>query len=247
MKTSFDQFAHDYQDILTAQLANSGFDADYFAAQKARIVAEESSPLEGQSYRLLDVGCGNGKLDALLLAEWARRGWIQPDESNCGAELVGIDVSEQSVAECLARRLPASLFQVYDGRALPFPDAQFDAVIFCVVMHHVPVSTRDELLAETRRVLKPGGKIFIFEHNPLNPLTRHIVRRCPFDADAVLLRSGETVRRLTDAGFRVNHVKFINFLPNWTCFRLLMPLEAKLAWLPMGSQYYVQAALISTR
>jgi hypothetical protein len=35
--------------------------------------------------------------------------------------------------------------------------------------------------------LKEDGHFIIFEHNPINPVTRHLVKNCPFDADAVLL------------------------------------------------------------
>jgi hypothetical protein len=50
------------------------------------------------------------------------------------------------------------------------------------------------------RVTRPGGLICIIEHNALNLLTRLAVNRCPFDADAVLLRSGQSQELLRGAG-----------------------------------------------
>lgn len=235
----FDQFASDYQRILTEQLKGSGLDADFFAAQKARIIAEESAPAGGGAYRLLDVGCGNGLLDSLILGEWARRG-TPPGEGRM--ELDGIDVSAKSVEESAARGLPAARFRAFDGTELPFGDGTFDAVVFCVVMHHVPPAARGRLLAECARAMKPGGKLFVFEHNPANPLTRYVVGRCPFDADAVLLRSGEARRLLEGAGLRVEKRSFINFFPNRAGFRGLRRLERYLEGLPLGAQYYVRAA-----
>ena len=64
------------------------------------------------------------------------------------------------------------------------------------------------LLAEIRRVLKPQGLLFVFEHNPLNPLTRHAVDTCPFDENAVLIRAPKMRRRVLDAAFaeaRINY------------------------------------------
>ena len=60
---------------------------------------------------------------------------------------------------------------------------------------------------------RPGGLVAIFEHNPLNPLTRKAVRDCPFDEDAVLLSRGEARRRLAEAGLAEVEAPFIIFFP----------------------------------
>ena len=63
----FDQFARNYHDVLTQQLQASGLSADYFARQKARIILDEALPkASAGTWRLLDVGCGNGQLEALI-------------------------------------------------------------------------------------------------------------------------------------------------------------------------------------
>ena len=36
-------------------------------------------------------------------------------------------------------------------------------------------------------MLKNDGQLIIFEHNPLNPITRKIVKECEYDEDAILL------------------------------------------------------------
>ena len=59
------------------------------------------------------------------------------------------------------------------------------------VYHHVEPGDRAPLTAEIRRVLKPGGMLAIIEHNPLNPVTRAVVKRIPLDRDAQLLSARE--------------------------------------------------------
>jgi hypothetical protein len=57
----------------------------------------------------------------------------------------------------------------------------------CLRFHYVPCADHIGLLREIRRVLsKKAGRLFIYEHNPLNPLTLRAVRTCEFDRDAVL-------------------------------------------------------------
>ena len=41
----------------------------------------------------------------------------------------------------------------------------------------------------------------VFEHNPLNPVTRFVVARTPIDPNAILLRAAEVMRGLSGAGF----------------------------------------------
>ena len=74
-----------------------------------------------------------------------------------------------------------------DAAAMPFPEASFTAVVCCTMLHHVPTTnTQDRVLAEARRVLRPGGTlagsdsrtslgfrlIHLFDvHNPVDPFT----------------------------------------------------------------------------
>ena len=83
-------------------------------------------------------------------------------------------------------------------------------------------------------MLKPSGKIIVFEHNPLNPVTRRMVDTCPFDENAVLLYSHETIDRCKRIGFRKNNRRFTIFSPRKKVFEKLVLFESKLAWLPMG-------------
>src|SRR5437868_8702512 len=88
--------------------------------------------------RILDLGCGDGVLTAELAAR--------------GAELVGVDASEDFVAACTARGLDVRLM---DGEALTFVN-EFDAVFSNAALHWM---TRPErVIAGVRRALKLGGR-----------------------------------------------------------------------------------------
>ena len=84
--------------------------------------------------KVLEIGGGSGYL-ASVLASW-------------GCEITCLDLPGSGTG--MVRRFPV---QEYDGRHLPFPDGQFDVVFSSNVLEHV--EALDELLAETRRVLKP--------------------------------------------------------------------------------------------
>lgn len=97
--------------------------------------------------RLLDVGCGTGRF-AVLAAE------------HLGARVWGVDASAEMLREARARPEAAGVgWRQADATRLPFKDGWFDAVHTHLVLHlvgDVPAA-----LAETARVLQPGGRIAI--------------------------------------------------------------------------------------
>jgi 2-polyprenyl-6-hydroxyphenyl methylase/3-demethylubiquinone-9 3-methyltransferase len=97
--------------------------------------------------RLLDIGCGGG----VLAEEFAR----------LGCRVVGIDVSPRSiaVAQMHAKQSGFSIdYRVGDAMSLSFEDASFEAVSCCDMLEHV--SDWEQVIAESARVLKPGGLFF---------------------------------------------------------------------------------------
>jgi SAM-dependent methyltransferase len=104
----------------------------------------------GEGLDVLDVGCGTGS----SLLEAARK-WP-------GARLIGLDASTGmlAVAERQAEQLPAAArgrisFVESDAGSLPIADASIDLVITAFMLQQVP--SRPAVLAEFRRVLRPGG------------------------------------------------------------------------------------------
>jgi ubiquinone/menaquinone biosynthesis C-methylase UbiE len=120
---------------------------------------------------------------------------------------------------------------------LPFKEASFDAAFLICVLHHVSPADRAGVLKDVFRVLKPGGVLLVFEHNPFNPLTRLAVSRCEFDRDAQLLPRRLAARLLEDAGVAVFEQRYILVFP----FKIKGSrwVEHKCRRIPLGAQYYV--------
>ena len=94
---------------------------------------------------------------------------------------------------------------------------------------------REALVAEMRRVTRPGGLVALVEHNPWNPLTRLAVARCPFDDDAVLLGARAARGLLTAGGLAAVRSRHFLVLPATGPW--VTAVERPLRALPLGAQY----------
>lgn len=108
--------------------------------------------------KVLDYGCGNGE-NGIFAAQ-------------CGADVIGIDISPEGTANANFNAKQAGVderctFEVMDGEEMAFPDNTFDIAVEYGVLHHVEL---DKAMAELNRVLKPGGYMICAEalrHNPI--------------------------------------------------------------------------------
>jgi len=107
----------------------------------------EHLPANGD-IRVLDIGCGNGALMNAL-----------SDKIGSG---VGVDESEAILEQARNRNAdkPNVEFQKISGPVLPFEDASFDVVISLMSFRYLDW---DPLLAEIKRITKPGGKFLIID------------------------------------------------------------------------------------
>lgn len=113
--------------------------------------------------RVLDAGCGLG-LALIGCAKKLTTGkavgidlWAAKDLSNNNPEATRANAAAEGVADRVD-------VETGDITRLPFPDASFDAVISMTVIHNIPSrEDRDQALREFVRVLKPGGRIAIFD------------------------------------------------------------------------------------
>lgn len=222
----FDEFGDSYREAIEEAIAFAGTDLDFFVAAKAEELLGLAEGRLGESGRLsfLDVGCGPGETDRFLQGRVGR--------------LTGVDVAPVMLEHARRRNPWAEYRDSASGDPLPFADGAFDVCFAICVFHHVERGGRLSLVEEMKRVCRPGGLIALFEHNPLNPVTRHAVRDCEFDRDAELLTRREASGLLREAGLRPEG-RYILFFTRES--RLLRGIERRLGWLPLGAQYAVFA------
>ena len=126
-----------------------------------------------------------------------------------------------------------------DGTHLGVEPGSVDVAFAICVLHHVEPPERPAFASQLAAAVRPGGLTVVFEHNPLNPLTRVAVSRCEFDDGVRLLRAGEVVDHLRGAGGEVVERRYLQFTPfdrPWA-----RRLDRALGWLPLGAQHYVVA------
>jgi 2-polyprenyl-3-methyl-5-hydroxy-6-metoxy-1,4-benzoquinol methylase len=221
-RTKFDAYADDYVAVHQQSIAITGEQPEYFAAYKLACLER----LVGQSFDqpVLDYGCGVGMVTEQLGKRFS--------------QVEGYDPSEQSVTSA-RKRAPQARFHTAVSEV---PDGKFGLLVMSGVLHHVNPQERAAVLQQAIAKLRPGdGRLVVFEHNPLNPLTRRAVAQCAFDDDAILLWPWEARRLLREAKLLAVKLRFIVFLP-----RLLARLrfiEPHLGAVPLGAQ----VMLVGTR
>jgi 2-polyprenyl-3-methyl-5-hydroxy-6-metoxy-1,4-benzoquinol methylase len=223
MAAEFDRFAEEYKELLDRSTAFSGESSEYFCQYKAKY----ASKLLNQSVtpKVLDYGCGIGALSVELAK-------LKPS-----ARLHGFDVSEDSLSHIEAGLKTRGVFTSHKTEL----HHDYDLILISNVMHHIPLEDRQNTISEMAARLAPSGRLLVFEHNPINPLTRLVVAKCPFDENAVLLRPKELKSYFEKAGLRTVKRDYIVFFPK--VFSILRPAEPLLGWCPAGAQY----ALMGTR
>jgi SAM-dependent methyltransferase len=150
----------------------------------------------GRAERVLDIGCGDGRLTAELDA----------------AKLTAADVSALALRRAAARLPGATLVELEPDAPFPLDDAAFDLVLCAETVEHV----RDVqlFLSELRRVLRPGGELALTTpaarplgrpEDPLSPHLRRFTRRSlrrvlgelGFEVRSLERRSGTLLARAT--------------------------------------------------
>jgi SAM-dependent methyltransferase len=221
-RAKFDAYAESYVAVHQQNVAITGEPPEYFAAYKLGCLQRLVGPSFDQP--VLDYGCGVGVVTEQLGKRFSR--------------VEGYDPSEQSITSARNRapgvRFHTSLAEV--------PDGTFGLLVMSGVLHHVNPAERAGVLKQAVAKLRPGdGRLVVFEHNPINPLTRRAVADCPFDDDAILLWPWEARRLLKEANLQAVRLRFIVFLPR--LLARLRFLEPHLWAVPLGAQ----VMLVGTR
>jgi SAM-dependent methyltransferase len=187
--------------------------------------------------QVVDVGCGNGRV-------------VFFKRASC-AQMVGIDAGEHFAAEAAATVDLAR----GDIRRLPFAAGSFDKAYSLDVMEHLTEEGVHAMLAETRRILRPGGLFFIYSHvmmssrlasfqRGVNRLVGWLDRRGLVDnrpererkADHVnALRSYEQLQSvLAETGFRIEAIRYYNVVMKALIEDLFLPLVEHNLWRRRG-------------
>lgn len=150
---------------------------------------------------VVDVGCGDG--------------WLVRSLAGRGARVLGVDRFDAPLAVARAhQRVGGERYECADARWLPLHDGAVDVTILFNSLHHVEVDGLDDALAEARRVLRPGGLLYVQEplaEGPYYEATRLIddERQVRQAAQAALERVAGFARVET-VGFRTP-VRFDDF------------------------------------
>jgi SAM-dependent methyltransferase len=141
MVNDYDSFAEAYTAESDAGIQNAYYERPAILALAGEVTGR----------RILDAGCGAGPLFEAL--------------RDRGAILTGFDASPGMIAVARRRLGDGADLQVADlSSPLPFPDGAFDDVIASLVLHYL--EDWGPVLAEFRRVLKPGGRVIVAVDHP---------------------------------------------------------------------------------
>lgn len=191
--------AHEYDDVFPKHIAQHYID-------KRTGLIKQLLPLGGL---VLDVGCGTGQLGAAIAAE--------------GYDVFGVDLS----ASMLRKARDRGLAGTYGGvtRALPIADETFDLALTVATLHHLQT---EQLVAETvcemGRVVKRGGFVVLWDHNPANPYWPILMKRVPQDSgDERLVPQRELLDDVQRARLQPHMVLRSGFMPDFMP-RALTPL-----------------------
>jgi SAM-dependent methyltransferase len=193
----FDRVALDYDESLPAHVV------EHYLRKRVAFVRRHCPP--GTA---LDVGCGTGALAAALAA--------------AGYEVTGVDPSE-GMLDVMRERAPDVQAVQGSGTSLPFADDSFDVVLSVAVMHHIAAAEDVRAtLAEMVRVVKPSGRVLVWDHNPRNPYWGRLMARVPQDTgEERLIDEAELLEGLRDAGAEVVLSTQLGLVPDFVPPRLL--------------------------
>jgi SAM-dependent methyltransferase len=154
-----------------------------------------------------------------------------------------VDTSEESIATAIRKQKAFDIsYAVIDaaGNDLPFGEP-FDLVIVCGVLHHIPRDELSHVFFRIKTHIKPGGLLFIFEHNPYHPVIQWMFRKreIKYDPHAVMLKPRFLRDQLAKAGCIPSRASYALFFPRFLSG--LLPLEKHMTGVPLGAQYYVIA------
>ena len=214
-KINFDNYSDNYNEHINKSFGSLENNLDYYHIKKSEILKME---LGYQPKKILDLGCGVGTMLKLLSKQFPDSIFYAQDESPKSMDYIK---KNHPNVNCLSNLNT---------------EEKFDLIFLSNVIHHVKSSERDDLFKKIHSLLNPEGKLFIFEHNPYNPLTLKLVANCEFDADAELIKKKDLIKICKRNNLKIFKSGYIHFFPSKLGF--LFKIENYLKWLFLGAQYF---------
>jgi SAM-dependent methyltransferase len=225
MSCSFDNIANSYDKELRESLGLYGNrDISIFADYKIEIVESEISKMP---VNILEFDCGTGRNSFFLKKRFP--------ESN----IFGCDISEKSI-EIASKRNHAIQFKLILNPIDLISEYKdtFDCIFISNVFHHIPINEHQTWLDALYKITSKHGRIFIFEHNPYNPITKHIFYTSEIDKGAIMLTPSYCYRLCYNSNYANIYCKYTLFFLRRNAFFKFI--ERILYWLPFGAQYYIR-------
>ena len=180
-----------------------------------RVLAEEP-----RGARILDLGCGRGHFTAFLQLR--------------GMEAHGVDVRMPATTfdDMFLEQDPSTLghypqlwqeaerrygckLGYFDESVLPHPDGFFDVVLFFASYEHISLDQVMPVTREAWRVLKPGGRVYVF-HCPSNwSWSEHFTKWMGLTYHPKLYSKAELLGNFSQVGFKPVWFRRSDFLPSW--------------------------------
>jgi ubiquinone/menaquinone biosynthesis C-methylase UbiE len=148
------------------------------------IVQAELQP----GHAVLDIGCGTGTLAVAIKRAYP------------GVTVVGMDPDPPALARSVRKARRAGVSVRFDrgfADALDYADGAFDRVFSSMMFHHLGRDERSRVLAEVRRVLKPGGRLEFFD---LAGGTHNFFGRMLHGRSVTAAGEDRLIRRMREAG-----------------------------------------------
>src|SRR5262245_30105777 len=136
------QFVDWYDEMARSRFAN----AFSYGRHKIDVLLDEVLKQQQPGARILDVGCGTG--------EYVRRA------NELGFAASGLEPAD-AMREAAIKKNPGASIVSGIATELPYPDESFDLVICIEVLRYLDLSDVRQALHELRRVLRPGGTLFL--------------------------------------------------------------------------------------
>eukprot|EP00932_Pfiesteria_piscicida_P001229 SRR837773.11198.p1 GENE.SRR837773.11198~~SRR837773.11198.p1 ORF type:complete len:374 (-),score=177.09 SRR837773.11198:174-1247(-) len=207
---------------------------DTYSNQKLYEKRMASRLVIGPGSKVLDIGCGRGKVANLVAKE-------------TGAHVTGINIDKDQLGQAVQYAKDTGMSKLLDFREanynepLPFPDGHFDAVYYVQVIGGYGTDLK-KLFKEVFRVLKPGGfaafedYIVYPKYNPADPLQKRYVQKSKAVLGVVhYYTDKEFTDALSGAGFEIIQRKPVSIAPQYKLLEsdrdFFLPLTATVTFL----------------